>query len=287
MLILLFLMLTCSTYWVIFSFDYVNQNIVNMHALPREASEVVSQAIYGTDIAIIEQQGEWRHIQTPDGYRGWVHSQGLIHRGKPYGRSSNSALAKVNSLFVHVYHESDITVQAPMITLAYGTLLEIHPGMADARWIKATLLNGQTAWVQKGDLILDPKSITLKEMITLSERFLGLPYTWGGVSSFGFDCSGFVQMLYAQMGIILPRDSSLQIEAQQVKPVDFNLLQSGDLLFFGPQDHKVTHVGLYLGESKFIHAKAKISIGSPTVQISDLQYPNYEEKFIGARRIVL
>ncbi|MCH9717001.1 MAG: C40 family peptidase, partial [Gammaproteobacteria bacterium] len=54
--------------------------------------------------------------------------------------------------------------------------------------------------------------MTKDEMIFLSQKFLGCPYTWGGRSSFGFDCSGFVQMLYKEMGICLPRDSGPQAE---------------------------------------------------------------------------
>jgi Cell wall-associated hydrolases (invasion-associated proteins) len=68
----------------------------------------------------------------------------------------------------------------------------------------------------------------------LSKRFLELPYTWGGRSSFGYDCSGFVQMLYRQMGIFIPRDAIDQMHWEKFTPIPIEEAQLGDLYFLGP-----------------------------------------------------
>jgi cell wall-associated NlpC family hydrolase len=134
--------------------------------------------------------------------------------------------------------------------------------------------------VQRGDVTLDRKAISIEEVVALSKQFLGLPYFWGGTSSFGFDCSGFTQMLCRRRRIVIPRDTSLQIKWAGAVPVERNDLVAGDLLFFG--ESKVTHTGMYIGEGKFINATTH---DRPVVQISDLGDPYWTKRFIAARRL--
>ena len=91
-------------------------------------------------------------------------------------------------------------------------------------------------------------------MLALAKRFLGLPYTWGGTSSFGYDCSGFAQMLGRRRGVMMPRDAQPQADWSGVVPVERKDLQPGDLLYFGSSDKHITHTGIYLGDGKFINA---------------------------------
>ena len=103
----------------------------------------------------------------------------------------------------------------------------------DAGWFEVKHVDGRTAWVQRGDVNEDPRSLTIEESIALGKRFLGVTYLWGGRSSLGFDCSGFTQMLVRSRGINMPRDADLQAAWSGVVPVDRKHLQAGDLLFFG------------------------------------------------------
>ena len=107
---------------------------------------------------------------------------------------------------------------------------------------------------------------------------------WGGTSSKGVDCSGFVKIVYYSRGIILARDASQQ--ARYGEPVDFsnrNNLQPGDLLFFGRSAQRITHVGIYQENGNFIHSSGKVHIGS-----IDPKAPNYvaERNNVAARRIL-
>ncbi len=77
-------------------------------------------------------------------------------------------------------------------------------------WLQVRLPDKRSAWIQSSDVISDTKPLSIPQSIELAKRFLGIPYLWGGSSSFGFDCSGFTQMLVRARGIIMPRDADKQ-----------------------------------------------------------------------------
>jgi gamma-D-glutamyl-L-lysine dipeptidyl-peptidase len=119
-------------------------------------------------------------------------------------------------------------------------------------------------------------------MLALSRKFLGLPYTWGGTSSYGYDCSGFVQMLERRRGILMPRDAQPQADWSGVEPVDRKNLEPGDLLYFGSSAKHITHTGMYLGEGKFINATTHLT---PMVRIDDLNEEYWTRLLVAARRV--
>lgn len=115
---------------------------------------------------------------------------------------------------------------------------------------------------------------------------LGTPYHWGGTAENGFDCSGLIQYAYAQHGIRLPRTSTEQAHAGMEIDRTLGALKPGDILVFsGTPGGPITHVGMYVGERKFIHSS------STGVRISELDPSDPEGKYwlprwIGARRIL-
>ena len=82
-------------------------------------------------------------------------------------------------------------------------------------------------------------------------KMVGKPYRYGGASPSGFDCSGLVQCSYRQAGVAVPRSTENQLRAS--KPVRGSM-QAGDLLFFDQEGKKKSHVGIYLGDGRFVHA---------------------------------
>jgi cell wall-associated NlpC family hydrolase len=258
----------------------VRQPVTNMYSRPSEDADVVSQAIYGANVAVLEQKDGWAHIRTGDEYLGWTPLKALVI-GPAY--ASGGKTAEVESLFAHVYREASVTRHAPLLTVPFESRLEVAGDAEDdTRWFQVRLVDGRSGWVQAGDVSLAPEKMTIPEMLEFSKRFLGLPYTWGGTSSYGYDCSAFSQMLGRRRGLNMPRDAQPQADWSGVIAVDRKDLQPGDLLFFGSSDKKITHTGIYLGDGKFISATTYLT---PMVRIDDLNDAHWTKLLVAARRV--
>ena len=112
-----------------------------------------------------------------------------------------------------------------------------------------------------------------------AERFVGIPYQWGGDTVVdGMDCSGFVRAVYNLCGINIPRTSRDQYKAGN--PVEKNELRDGDLIFFGSSPSSINHVGIYVGEGKFVHAPKR----GEDIKTAAVDESYFERRFVGARR---
>lgn len=123
----------------------------------------------------------------------------------------------------------------------------------------------------------------VKDAQKLLERalsYLGYPYSWGGVGSPAFDCSGFVCRVYAESGWALPRVSRDQAKVGRSVPLDS--LQAGDLLFFAENGKPVSHVGIYMGDGNVVHA----SSGRGEVTVARLSAQWFRERLVSARRVL-
>ena len=259
--------------------------VANMYSKPTADADVVSQAILGTTVVLLEEKEGWTRVQTPDSYSGWMPFSSLRRRGageKPY--ASGGRVAQVESLYANLYREPDVTKHHALLTVPFETRLEVtaEPQDDEGRWILVLLPDSRSAWIQRGDVTLDPKPLGIPQSLELAKRFLGLTYLWGGTSSFGFDCSGFTQMLMRSRGVTMPRDADLQAAWNGVAPVDRKKLKPGDLLFFGSSPDKITHTGMYMGHGKFIHDTTH---GHPGVQISRLQDEPWSKLLVACRRL--
>ena len=119
------------------------------------------------------------------------------------------------------------------------------------------------------------------DLVSTAIGFLGIPYLRGGNSAeTGFDCSGFVRAIYKEtIGLVLPRSADQQANATQ--KIDKNELKPGDLVFFNTMKRTFSHVGIYLGEGKFIHSPRS----GASVRIEDMRIPYWNVRFDGARRV--
>jgi gamma-D-glutamyl-L-lysine dipeptidyl-peptidase len=260
----------------------VAQAVANMYSRATTDAGVVSQAIFSTNVAILERDGSWLKIRTPDDYTGWIQNAAAV-RTPAYAQSGR--IARVEALFANLYRETDITIHQPVITLPFESRLEVLSGPRDAegRWLEVRLPDGRAAWVQSGDVTLAPDvKMPVGELIAWSKRFVGLPYLWGGTSTYGYDCSGFIQMLFRRLGYSLPRDAGPQADWEGFKPVERAELLPGDLLYFGSAPEKISHTGMYIGNGQFINATA---YQRPMVQICNLNDEHWTGLFVTARRI--
>jgi cell wall-associated NlpC family hydrolase len=271
--------------------------VANMYSAPSEKRDVVSQAIYGSNVTVLVARGEWSRIQTADHYKGWVPSRQVRILLTGTGYATAGRTVQVTSLFANIYSEPHITKHKPILTLPYEVRLEVtqpetsktpkgksapKPKPAPEGWVQVHLPDLRDAWIQSGDVVADPKPMSIPESIELAKRFLGLPYLWGGRSSFGFDCSGFTQMLVRARGTIMPRDADQQAAWNGVTKVERKDLQAGDLLFFGSSPKEITHTGMYIGDGQFIH---DTTTGHPVVQISRLDDEPWTRLLMACRRV--
>lgn len=117
-----------------------------------------------------------------------------------------------------------------------------------------------------------------EELVRSAQSFIGVPYLWGGTSvETGFDCSGLTMTVYQLNGFDLPRTSQEQFAAGN--PVDRSSLEKGDLLFFSKRGGKVSHVGIYAGNGRFIHAPGR----GKRIRVDVLSKGQYSRMYLGAR----
>jgi cell wall-associated NlpC family hydrolase len=121
-----------------------------------------------------------------------------------------------------------------------------------------------------------PSSPLGAALVRYAMNFVGVPYVWAGASPGGFDCSGFTQYVFKQLGVAIPRTADAQFAAG--RPVSDPM--PGDLVFFQTYDWGASHVGIYLGNGYFLNAIR------PDVRISSFASDYFRGRFLGARRFV-
>jgi SH3-like domain-containing protein len=246
------------------TYTYLNlldQSVVDMREESSNKSKVNSQFLFFEEIVVEDTTNNYTKIKTPDDYAGWVPTQSLITVSESYRPNLITIRQKA-----HVYESPDIKYGV-MLSLPYGSKLKMIEDL-DEKWVKVVFPNNKEGFIQKGEIADLTYIANKKALIQLALKFLDIPYAWGGRSSFGFDCSGFTQFLYAQLGIYLRRNARDQILDARLKVISLDKLEDGDLLFWGKSEEKIEHVALYIGAGKFIHASAREN--EPWVRINHL-----------------
>jgi cell wall-associated NlpC family hydrolase len=141
----------------------------------------------------------------------------------------------------------------------------------------AEALNGSNSSANTGSS--NTGSVTGNQIAAKAKQYLGVPYKWGGTSPSGFDCSGFVYYVYRSMGINISR--TITTMYKQGTPVSKSDLQPGDIVIFqNTYKSGLSHVGIYVGDGKFIHAPSSGKV----VSYADLYSNYYIEHYYGAVR---
>ena len=262
--------------------------VENMYSGASPDKDVVSQALLGQVVGILEAQDGFARIETPDRYTGWVPASALFEYADPKAPryAASGPLAEVTSLMANVYRDPDVTKARPKTMAPLGARLEVVKTAEDPqkRWITVRLPSGESAYVQSGDVRLieagAPRTRGSEaDLVATARRFSGVPYLWGGMSVQGVDCSGLTSRVYAVNGIDLPRDADMQFDDPRARAVEKADLRPGDLVFFGQK--KITHVGMYVGDGRFINATTHTR---PDVHEDSLDDPYWASLYRGARR---
>lgn len=172
----------------------------------------------------------------------------------------------------------------PSLLLACSSLVHAAPGAGS--WDDMDSLLAEKGVMARLGEQLEQARVSAGDqassLVINAMAFLGVPYKWGGNShETGFDCSGFVRAVYEQsVGKLLPRRSDEQAAATQ--PIDRSQLKPGDLVFFNTMRRAFSHVGIYVGDGKFIHSPR----AGAEVRVEDMRVAYWNKRFNGARRVI-
>jgi peptidoglycan DL-endopeptidase CwlO len=129
-----------------------------------------------------------------------------------------------------------------------------------------------------------PPSSAASRVLRTADSYVGVPYVWGGNTPKGFDCSGFTKYIFAKYGITLPRTAREQVRSGSGVIADFRALRPGDLMMFAEPGEAISHVAIYVGNGRIIHA----SVSGGGVGYTDLNSGGdwFVAYFVAARRVL-
>jgi len=228
------------------NYGICNLSIIPLRIEPNDASELVSQVLFGEHFKVLEMRKKWSKIRLAfDNYEGWVDN-------KQFEEITEEIFTNIqNSNTCLVAELIDFTTddKQQFLTIPIGANLPFYNNQ--------NLVINSTNYYYEGAIFDEkkPKEATIE----IAYKYLNAPYLWGGKTPFGIDCSGFTQMVYKLCGYKLLRDASQQ--ATQGEVLSFiEESEPGDLAFFDNAEGNITHVGIIMNDNYIIHAHGKVRI---------------------------
>jgi len=223
-------------------------SIAPVRSEPSDRAEIVSQLLFGDYVQILEKTEKWLSIQSAfDGYQGWVDFRQLAYISEGLFQEPEG----VDYLTPPNIQNQLTAEDGSKYYLAASSSLPVYKDGFCYLGTQRFEVNFQPLMVNYGQ----PQN----NIVEHANFYLNAPYLWGGRTSFGIDCSGFVQAVFKMSGIKLQRDASQQ--ALQGTTVDFlPSAQAGDVAFFDNEEGRITHVGILLSSKEIIHSSAKVRI---------------------------
>lgn len=272
----------------------VKISVANLRDEPKHSAQLVTQATLGMPLKVYKKQGGWYYIQTPDGYLGWVDYGGLANM-TPDEFSKWKSAQKLIYLkpFGNSYEKPDDGSQS-VTDLVAGDIIELLS--EENGFYKVKYPDGREAFIANAEASpyqdwLDSLEMEKEDLVDTSKKLMGLPYLWGGTSPKGVDCSGFTKTVYFLNGVVIPRDASQQVHTGKLVDTtrNFQNLIPGDLLFFGrpatdSTSERVVHVGMWIGDNKFIHSMGDVHIS--TLDSTDSEFDEYNyNRYLRTKRV--
>lgn len=251
----------------------VKLSIATLRCEPKHSGEVATQALMGMPLRVMEKCGEWVRVQCPDNYIAYVPESSLIYMSQ----EQLDSWKRQERYIVTVYDDQLVAEAKGDETVSDLVLGNILTAVAKkGKWIQLSTPDGRTGWVRTSNVERFDRwaqqKLDLKKIEKTARRMMGSSYLWGGTSTKATDCSGLVKVCYFSNGIILQRDASQQALTGK-KIADWHDAQLCDLLFFGNSaTGRVTHVGLYLHDGKYIHCSGQVKINDLNPDAPDYLY---------------
>ena len=258
----------------------VTISVACLRGEPRSGAELVSQAIMGTPVKVLECDGGMSRVQTPDGYIAYVTDSSLQFLSADGFAAWKKARRVVVTANLSMAYEKPVeNIDAAVSDLLLGNILEYKGETAG--FVQVSLPDGRTGYVKKTDVKefseWAKQNFDMPTIERSARRMMGTPYLWGGMSAKMADCSGFVRTAYFSNGIILQRDASQQaLTGKKIDPKKWRTeAEPGDLIFIGTKSGKVTHVAMYIGNGKYIHSSGRVKINGMDKSASDFLDYNF------------
>ena len=296
----------------------LSENMMRLN--PDYESPLETQALMGTIVEIIGEESYWRQVVTPEPYTAWCTNLGLVEMTAEQINEYKAAPKYICTVQHSGVYETPSVKSRRLSDLSMGNLLRIvytegkkvKPSVKK-KWAEVMLPDGRKGWTPAADLKpfaewAGKQKLTAENIVNTAMQFEGTPYLWGGASSKGLDCSGLVRLTFMMNGHLLPRNASQQVNhgREIIMECDHSItpdsdklyqemlkrtknLQPGDLVFFGSPEtfwskEKITHVGIYIGNGRIIHASHKVRVNSLIPGQKD--YYENSHRLLKARRFI-
>lgn len=216
----------------------------------KDSAEMVTQLLFGDTCEIIEQKDSFVKIKNyRDNYQGWADTKVLSELNEEtYNEINNGPIFRTCTPIADIFCMTDKTVYR----LSAGSLLPRY------NIDRSSFEIGEKVFQIHPTFVTYLPQSNKENIIATAMLFLNTPYLWGGKNILGIDCSGLVQVVFDLNGFSLPRDASLQAKEGTIVS-SLEEAQPTDLLFF-EKDGRITHVGIFLGNNKIIHASGRVRI---------------------------
>ncbi|MFH0761736.1 MAG: C40 family peptidase [Bacteroidota bacterium] len=253
----------------------VTISVANIRYKPAHSAEMATQALMGTPLQVLQEESGWYLVRTPDRYISWTESPGIVTMTEQQQQNwkQNQRVIFVDDYGL-VLSRPNIKAE-PVSDIVMGGILSVmDTGQKTGEYTGVMLPDGRKGYLPVNQVKMFSEWLINKpagseQLTTLARGFMGRPYLWGGTSAKGFDCSGFTKTLYFMNGWVLSRDASQQVyQGSEISLKDvWSNLHPGDLLFFGrkataEKPERATHVGMYEGDSFFVHCSGMVKINS-------------------------
>jgi SH3-like domain-containing protein len=275
---------------------------VNLRSGPGTSYAVLMKLADGTRLEVIDEASEWYKVATARGTVGWISADYFTVEGSG---SSSGGTQRPDTVVANIVDDGVNLRGGP--GTSYGSLgklgadVQVEVLGREGDWFYVRSPRGTVGWVSAEYAVLDvaaghllPEEASTEtggsggesdnlDAVRIARKYEGAPYLWGGSTPLGFDCSGFTQYVYRQVGVSLPRTANQQYSTRYGKRIgSIEDLEPGDLVYFErtTSAEGITHAGIYVGGGKIIAARSE-RLG---VRYVSMYEPFWNSRFVGAIR---